>query len=144
MKLNFKKLDPNAKLPKYATDGAACFDFYAVSDRCVTLRCHDTNIFRTGLSVEIPEGYALIIYSRSGHGFKHDTRLANCVGVIDSDYRGEIQVKLTYDSYEHVDILPGDRIAQGMLIPTPQVEICEVEELSDTVRGNGGFGSTGR
>ena len=87
----------------------------------------------------------MLVYSRSGHGFKHDTRLANCVGVIDSDYRGELMVKLTYDGAEDGPFIePGDRIAQAMIVPVSQVSFDVVDELSDTVRGSGGFGSTGK
>lgn len=86
----------------------------------------------------------MMVYSRSGHGFKSDTRLANCVGVIDSDYRGELMVKLTYDGNECGELIqPGDRIAQAMIIPVEQVQFELADELSDTERGTGGFGSTG-
>ena len=85
----------------------------------------------------------MLIYSRSGHGFKNDVRLANCVGVIDADYRGELMVKLTGDTYGQLTIKPGDRIAQAMLVPVMKVHFKEVQELSETVRGAGGFGSTG-
>ena len=85
----------------------------------------------------------LLIYSRSGHGFKNDIRLANCTGVIDSDYRGEVKVKLTSDGDCDFAVNAGDRIAQAMLIPVPKVELMAVTELSDTERGTGGFGSTG-
>lgn len=85
----------------------------------------------------------MMVYSRSGHGFKSDVRLANCVGVIDSDYRGEVKVKLTNDGNEYMQVNEGDRIAQAMIIPVEQVKFIEVAELSDTERGTGGFGSTG-
>jgi len=86
----------------------------------------------------------MLVFSRSGHGFNHDVRLANCVGVIDADYRGEIRVKLTADSKANPLIVrPGDRIAQALVIPIAQMSFTEVDELSDTTRGTGGFGSTG-
>ena len=138
MQLKIKKLHPDAVLPTYATPGAACFDLYASS-------IQRNDVFGTGIAVEVPPGYAMKVYSRSGHGFKYGARLANCVGIIDSDFRGEVMVKLAFDN----DRLPlptirvGDRIAQAMIEPAPQVEFVEVDELSDTERGTGGFGSTG-
>ena len=99
----------------------------------------------TGLSVEIPSGYGLFIFSRSGQGFKSDVRLANCVGVIDSDYRGEIKIKLTKDVASWAmpsEIKSGDAIAQGVILPYPRVTFVEADELSNTERGTGGFGST--
>lgn len=144
MKLQFKKLHPDAIIPRYATKGAACFDLHALKDGLVPLDgTHKTDTLRTGLAVEIPEGYAMLIYSRSGHGFKHDVRLANCVGVIDADYRGELMVKLTMDEDGYFVVNKGDRIAQAMIVPAPQWQIIEADELSETERGTGGFGSTG-
>lgn len=99
--------------------------------------------FDTGLAFEIPPGWVMLIFSRSGHGFKSQTRLANCVGVIDSDYRGQVSVRLTVDAGGGLSVAHGDRIAQAMLVPIPRVELIEVDELSDTERGAGGFGSTG-
>ena len=86
----------------------------------------------------------MLVYSRSGHGFKHGVRLANSVGVIDSDYRGEVSIGLRNDSPLRFDYKAGDRLAQAMILPVPMVELVEVEELSDTERGTGGFGSTGK
>lgn len=145
--LKVKRVHPDAVIPKYATDGSACFDLVAVG--CGDqhpLYYHEGHTFRTGLAFEVPAGHVMLIFSRSGHGFNHGTRLANCVGVIDSDYRGELQVRLFADSPKR-DVLrvnPGDRIAQAMLVPIPQVELLEVEELTPTERGEGGFGSTGK
>ena len=147
MNIKIKKLHPNAIIPKYATEWSACFDLSARLDQGVTmsyLRRECT--FSTGLSFEIPRGFAMMIYSRSGHGFNNDIRLANCVGVIDSDYRGEVKVKLTSDNpfCESFIVNHGDRIAQAMIIPVPDINLIEVDDLTDTVRGAGGFGSTGR
>ena len=147
-KLKVKRVHPDAQLPRYATEGAACFDLHALFDEhdpefksVVTNRPKE---FRTGLAFEVPAGFAMLIYSRSGHGFKNDVRLSNCVGVIDSDYRGEVRVKLTADTVAaHLPVRPGDRIAQAMLVPAHQWEIEEVDELSETERGEGGLGSTG-
>lgn len=149
MKLKIKQLDKRASIPEYATDGSGCFDLQAVmSERhfvCLS-EMSGTHIFGTGLSFEIPKGYCMLIFSRSGQGFNKDVRLSNCVGVIDSDYRGEVKVKLIQDVIGANDYIVGhgDRIAQGMIIPVPKVEFELVEELSDTVRGTGGLGSTGQ
>ena len=139
--LKIKKLDARAIVPKYATDGAACFDIHTYDTGLVT-EFH-SGIYSTGLSFEIPEGYVMLVFSRSGHGFKNDVRLANCVGVIDSDYRGELKIKLTADADGGIAVESGDRIAQAMLIPFPKVNFDEVAELTTTARGVSGLGSTG-
>lgn len=146
MKLKIKKLHPDAVVPQYATDGSACFDLHAVikTGELACVMPDIPRVFETGLAFEIPEGHAMLIFSRSGHGFKNDVRLANCVGVIDSDYRGEVAVKLTSDTGKGLTVWRGDRIAQAMVIPVDRVEFEEVVELSDTERGSGGFGSTGK
>lgn len=149
MKLKVKKLHHDAIIPKYATDGSGCFDLHAVVDQYDLNPCvmyGFPQVIRTGLSFEIPEGHVMLIFSRSGHGFKTDIRLSNCTGIIDADYRGEVQVKLAKDASptELLHILQGDRIAQAMVIPIDQVEFEEVEEMSITERGSGGFGSTGQ
>lgn len=145
MIIKIKKLHERAMIPTFATEGAACFDLYAMVEdsKKVSIYKHSPAIIRTGLAFEIPKGHAMMIYSRSGHGFKNDVRLANCVGVIDSDYRGEVKVKLTCDN-EDFYVSHGDRIAQAMIIPVPAIEGFLVSnELSETERGDGGFGSTG-
>lgn len=154
MLINIKKTHPDAKVPLYATDGAGCFDLFALT----VDGCHQVGryvepgfpvICRTGLALEIPPSWVMVIFSRSGHGFNHDTRLANCVGVIDSDYRGEVMVKLTADDDpEHrgglnLYVSPGDRVAQAMLQPVERITFNVAEWLSETERGTGGFGSTG-
>lgn len=162
MKLKFKKLHLAAIAPKYATKGAACFDLHAINvngisaEEAAVLKkhCHDAKtftevsksrpaIFDTGLCFEVPAGHVMLIFSRSGHGFKNSVCLANAVGVIDSDYRGEIKVKLKADDQGSLSVSSGDRIAQAMIVPIPTVELEEVDELSETERGTGGFGSTG-
>lgn len=142
MHLKIKRLDPAAKLPTYGTEGAACFDIAALHDASFGVSSRSM-VIRTGLAVEVPPGHVMMIYSRSGHGFKNSVRLANCVGIIDSDYRGEIAVKLTRDDYTDFTVAAGDRIAQAMIVPYPRVAFEEVEDLSTTERGAGGFGSTG-
>lgn len=144
--LGVKRLTDTAILPAFATAGAACFDLHAdlkSEDGCEQIIFSYEHIFRTGLAFDIPKGYALMVYSRSGHGFKNDVRLANCVGVIDSDYTGEVKVKLTIDHDGSFTVGHGDRIAQAMLIKVPCVQLLEVDELKTTERGANGFGSTG-
>jgi len=142
LKMRIKKVCDNAVIPRYATEGAACFDLYSITEGLVTRDA--PLVCRTGLVFEVPSGYAMMIYSRSGHGFKNGVRLANCVGVIDSDYRGEVMVKLTNDSDTPFSVSIGDRVAQAMLIPVSRLLFEESDEISDTARGVGGFGSTGR
>lgn len=148
--LKVKKLHPDAKLPKYATDGSACFDVHAIaknddgSPGGAFVNPAFPFVFATGLSFEIPEGYVMLVFSRSGHAFNFDVRLSNCVAVIDSDYRGELRIRLTADGHNGLFVQDGDRIAQCMLIPIEQWEFAMVDELSETARGEGGFGSTGR
>lgn len=138
---------PGARIPTYATSGSSCFDLYAVLDEPCYCCVGEPVIIPTGLKFDIPVGYALMIYSRSGHGFNSDVRLSNCVGVIDSDYVDEVMVKLTQD-VDHCEgvfwVNHGDRIAQGMLIPVEQVTFKQINEppRQKTDR-QGGFGSTG-
>ncbi len=141
MKVNIVLKDKDAVVPIYGSNGAVCFDFYSTSTSWVAH--YDSAVFSTGLEMEIPEGYGLFIFSRSGHGFNDDVRLGNCVGVIDSDYRGEVKIKLAADKGPKL-FKKGDRIAQGCILPVPKVTFNVVEKLSDTVRGSGGFGSTDR
>lgn len=143
--LGVKRLTDTAILPAFATAGAACFDLHADlrADGYNQVYFRESEVIRTGLAFDIPEGYALMIYSRSGHGFKNDVRLANCVGVIDSDYTGEVKIKLTIDNEEGFIVEHGSRIAQAMLIKVPCVQLVEVDELKATERGANGFGSTG-
>jgi dUTP pyrophosphatase len=141
MKIRVQKLHPSASLPKFATDGAACFDLQTIEPGEVGVL--HAKQFRTGLAFEIPAGHVMLIFSRSGHGFKHGMRLVNCVGVVDSDFRGEVQVKLRNDSPTPFGFEPGDRIAQAMIVPVPVVELEFAEALSTTERGTAGFGSTG-
>lgn len=146
MKLKVKKLNEHAVVPQYATDGSGCFDLVALPGE--PFKTHPTDlraiIFRTGLAFEVPRGHVMLIFSRSGHGFKDATRLSNAVGVIDSDYRGEVHVSLRADGdAPGAKLSGGDRIAQAMIVPIPSIEFEEVIDLSETARGSGGFGSTG-
>ena len=145
MKVKIKKLTLGAVVPTYATLGAGCFDisYSGVSKRHI----FNTPVaLETGLAFEIPEGFVMLIFSRSGHGFSLGVRLANCTGIIDSDYRGELLVKLHPDVHNMNPIVieQGDKIAQGMIVPRPKVSFDEALELSITKRGEGGFGHTGK
>lgn len=150
MNLNIKKLHPDAKLPTYGTDGAAAFDLYA----CTVDGYEQTGsaiypskpvTVGTGLAFDIPEGWCLMVYSRSGMGFNHGIRLANGTGLIDADYKGEVMVKLVCDNEDDAPyrIDPSSRIAQARLERVTRVEFTEVDQLPTTARGTGGFGSTG-
>jgi len=142
MKLQFKRISKLAKAPVYSSEGAACFDIHCTNGG--KIMPGEAMEFSTGLVVEVPQGYGLFLFSRSGHGFKSSTRLANCVGVIDSDYRGEIKVKLHNDSSKYfLQVNAGERIVQGVLLHTEQIDLVEVTDVSETQRGEGGFGSTG-
>lgn len=144
MDLKIMLLRAGAKLPVYATPGAACFDLHADLGDCDTSHSGTGSmVVGTGLMVEIPEGYVMLLFSRSGHAFSKNTRLANCVGVIDSDFRGEVMVKLTRDDGGSIAVEQGERIAQAMVLPVPNVNFVEASELSETARGKGGLGSTG-
>ena len=142
--IRVKKLAPNAILPTYGSAGAAAADLYACLEESVTIAPGETVFIPTGLSVEIPVGCAGLIYARSSMGAKRGLAPANKVGVIDSDYRGEIKVVLLNHSSAEQTVAPGERIAQMIITPvlTPAYE--EVDELTDTDRGTGGFGSTGK
>ena len=129
-------------LPRQSSDGAAGYDIFAATDAVIPPRGAGT--VRTGLHVQIPPHTVLLIYSRSGHGFNHGVRLANCTGVIDSDYRGEILVKLQNDSDKEFKVETGDKVAQAVLMPFFRMDFETVDELEETERGTDGFGSTGR
>jgi dUTP pyrophosphatase len=142
MNIKVKLLSSLAQMPAYATAGSACFDIATIDDN-IDIGPGGFTILKTDLAFEIPPGYVMMVYSRSGHGFKNGVRLANSVGVIDSDYRGELMVKLHNDGNRVFSVNQGDRIAQAMIVPVTQVTFDATEELSDTARGTGGFGSTG-
>jgi dUTP pyrophosphatase len=138
-----KKLDPRAKLPAYGSAYAAGADLCALSDSPIDIPPHATVLIRTGIAAEIPEGYAGLIYARSGLATKRSLAPANKVGVIDADYRGEIMVALHNHSDAPQSIDPGERIAQLVITPFLTAAFEEADALSETVRGEGGFGSTG-
>ena len=138
-----KKLRAGAKLPTYGSAFAAGADLYACLDAPVTIQPHETVLVPTGLSFEIPVGWAGMIHARSGLATKRHLAPANKVGVIDSDYRGEVMVSLHNHSNQPQTVEPEERIAQMVIMPYLAAEFFEADELSDTVRGTGGFGSTG-
>ncbi len=141
--VKIKKIKPNAAIPTYGSKYAAGADLYACIDSAVSVQPGETHLIPTGLSMELPEGYAGLIYARSGLASKKGLAPANKVGVIDSDYRGEVLVALHNHSTAAAVVEPGERIAQLVITPYIVGLFEEADELSDTVRGEGGFGSTG-
>lgn len=142
--VRIKKLHPDAVIPTYGTPFAAGADLYACMDSSVTIEPGQTQFIHTGLSVKIPVGFAGLVYARSGLACKKGIAPANKVGVIDADYRGEIMVALHNHSSEAVTIESCERIAQLVITPFLTAQFEETDELGDTERGEGGFGSTGR
>lgn len=143
-KVNFKKLRQGAKTPVYGSSFAAGADLHACIEEEIVIESKKTEFIPTGIAMEIPEGLVGLIYARSGLACKSGIAPANKVGVIDSDYRGEVLVALYNHSNQSFTIKPGDRIAQMVLAPYIYGEYNEVEELDETQRGQGGFGSTGK
>lgn len=141
--VNIKKLKPNAIIPTYGTEYAAGADLYACLDEAVTINPGETEFIKTGLAMEIPAGYAGLVFARSGLSCRQGLAPANKVGVIDADYRGEIMVALHNHSKELRTVNSGDRIAQLVITPFLTANFIETNELNATVRGAGGFGSTG-
>lgn len=142
--LKIKKLNPAAVTPTYGTEFSAGADLYACIPEAVEILPRETKFIGTGLSFEIPEGLVGLVYARSGLACKRALAPANKVGVIDSDYRGEIMVAIHNHGERAETVFPGERIAQFVLTPYLRADFEEVESLSDTVRGAGGFGSTGK
>lgn len=142
MKINLKKLTDSAIVPTYGTEFSAGADLYNL-DEHVTIEPHTTKLIHTGISVEIPEGYCGLIFARSGLASKRGLAPANKVGVIDADYRGEIMVALHNHSDIVREVSPCERVAQLAIVPFLKAEFDVVDELSTTIRGEGGFGSTG-
>ena len=137
--IKIKKLHPNAKIPTLGTEHAAGFDIYSIED--VIILPNKTKAISSGISMEIPKGKCCVIWDRSGMGFKGIHRFA---GLIDSDYRGEFKIILCNHTLKPFGIKKGDRIVQGVIQDYYQPEFEEVDELDDSVRGEDGFGSTGR
>ena len=149
MNLKIKALSPKIgteiPAPFYASAGAAAMDLHACMDEAVTIPAGGRKVIPTGIAIALPSAdYVALVFARSGLGIKHGIAPANCVGVIDSDYRGEIMVGLQNSGDTDYVIQPADRIAQLMITPVVQAAVELVDELDDTARGAGGFGSTGK
>ena len=142
MEIRIKKLYPDVEIPKYQTSGAVGFDLRAVEN--ISIPSGEARLIGTGLAVELPIGYELQIRPRSGLALKHSITVLNSPGTVDSDYRGEIKVILINHGKSDFQISKGDRIAQAVVNRVEIVDIVEVEKLSETQRGDKGFGSTGR
>ncbi len=143
MKVNIKRLNENAIIPTYGSEYAAGADLYACITEDTTILPNETKLIKTGIAIEVPEGYGAFIYARSGLASKRGLAPANKVGVVDSDYRGEVKVILINLGTENFTISHGDRIAQMVVAPVVQAQFQVVESLAATERGQGGFGSTG-
>lgn len=141
--LKIKKLFPEAKMPVYASEHAAGADLYALTDHIIRIGPNETAVIHTGLAAEIPEGYVGLICARSGLATKKGLAPANKVGVIDSDYRGELRVPMVNLSDAPYTVQPGERVAQLCIAPVWQAAFVPADTLTDTARGAGGFGSTG-
>lgn len=142
MRMTIKRLDEGLPLPRYAHEGDAGLDLYSAED--ATLAPFERRLIATGVAVSIPEGYAGFVQPRSGLAVKQGLSLVNTPGLIDSHYRGEIKaIAINLDSQNQIEIRRGDKIAQLVIQPVARVELVEVVELDETVRGEGGFGSTG-
>lgn len=149
MELKIKALSPKIgreiPAPFYATPGSAAMDLHACVDEAVTIPAGGRAVIPTGLAIALPSAdFVALVFARSGLGIKHGVAPANCVGVIDSDYRGEVMVGLQNSGKEDYTVSPGDRIAQLMITPVVQAQLRLVDELDETERGAGGFGSTGQ
>ncbi len=144
MELKIRKLHPKAILPTYGSAGAAGADLYALPEGDpIVIAPGETVMIHTGLAMAIPDGYVGLNFARSGLASKRGLAPANKVGVIDSDYRGELMVALHNHGNVPQTVEPGDRVAQFLIVPVIQASFCEVDELDETDRGAGGFGSTG-
>ena len=144
MIVRIKKIDDRAVVPTYGSEYSAGADLYALLDERTEILPHETKLIHTGISLEIPEGYCGLIFARSSMGAKRGLAPANKVGVIDADYRGEVMVALHNHSESVAAVEPGERVAQLAIVPFLKAEFELSDELSDTVRGAGGFGSTGK
>lgn len=140
----YRKLSPEAVPPSYGSASAAGADLHVLTKEPIEIRPGETVLLHTGVALALPEGFVGLVFARSGLATKRDLAPANKVGVIDSDYRGELMVPLHNHGKETQTILPGERIAQLAVIPYLTAAFTEVESLTETERGEGGFGSTGR
>lgn len=144
MKINIKRLTESAKIPEKGSEYSAGYDLFADINKSLEIKPHETILVPTGIAMEIPKGYWGGIFARSGLASKEGLRPANCVGVVDADYRGEVKVALHNDSETDRYVFKGQKVAQLVIIPFLSVEFEEVDVLNNTERGVGGFGSTGK
>jgi dUTP pyrophosphatase len=144
MNIKIKKINPNAKTPFRATSGSAGADLFAEIEADIIIKPAERKLIPTGLIIEIPDGYGGFVFPRSSLASKHGISLSNCVGVIDSDYRGEVKIPLINHGEEDFAVKPGDRVAQLVVLPVCQAVFVHDDELTETNRGMGGFGSTGK
>ena len=144
MEMKIKKLSETARVPERGSDYAAGYDLFADLNEAVTIEPGETKMIGTGIAMAVPAGYFGGIFARSGLSSKEGLRPANCVGVVDADYRGEVKVALHNDSNVVRTVEPAQKIAQLVVVPFLAVEFDEVDALDDTERGAGGFGSTGK
>jgi len=143
IKVQIQKLHPNARLPEYQTDLAAGMDLVFAGDDSVTVKSGERTLLPTGIAIALPAGYEAQVRPRSGLAIKHGLTMLNTPGTIDADYRGEIKVILINHGQESFGVTPGMRIAQLVVAPVVRAKLVEVDELPDSDRGAGGFGSTG-
>ncbi|MFB1341842.1 dUTP diphosphatase [Helicobacter pylori] len=141
MKIKIQKIHPNALIPKYQTEGSSGFDLHAVEE--VTIKPHSVGLVKIGICLSLEVGYELQVRTRSGLALNHQVMVLNSPGTVDNDYRGEIKVILANLSDKDFKVQVGDRIAQGVVQKTYKAEFIECEQLDETLRGSGGFGSTG-
>tara|TARA_B100001996_G_scaffold247700_1_gene191908 strand:- start:904 stop:1341 length:438 start_codon:yes stop_codon:yes gene_type:complete len=144
VKVLIKKLNPEAKLPSYKTKGSSGMDLMALVEEKIIVKPNSSELIPTGLSIAIPEDLEIQIRPRSGLAAKHSITVLNTPGTIDSDYRGELKIILYNHSNKDFIVNKNDRVAQMILVPVLKVDFEEVDELPDTIRGSGGFGSTGK
>jgi|TARA_B100000029_G_scaffold103227_1_gene93700 dUTP pyrophosphatase len=144
VKVLVKKLNPEAKLPSYKTKGSSGMDLMALVEEKIIVKPNSSELIPTGLSIAIPEDLEIQIRPRSGLAAKHNISVLNTPGTIDSDYRGELKIILYNHSNKDFIVNKNDRVAQMILVPVLKVDFEEVDELPDTIRGSGGFGSTGK
>ncbi|GAA7061400.1 dUTP diphosphatase [Helicobacter pylori] len=141
MKIKIQKIHPNALIPEYQTEGSSGFDLHAVEE--VTIKSHSVGLVKIGICLSLEVGYELQVRARSGLALNHQVMVLNSPGTVDNDYRGEIKVILANLSDKDFKVQVGDRIAQGVVQKTYKAEFIECEQLDETSRGSGGFGSTG-
>ena len=139
-----KFLSENAVCPEYSTDGSLGMDLSAALDKPLTIKAGERALIPLGFAIQIPEGWGAFVFPRSGLSFKKGITMANCVGVIDTDYTGEVKVSAINLSDKDYTINPGDRVAQLVFLPVEKARFIQADSLDDTERGAGGFGSTGK